>query len=54
MAAIDLPANQWPDLIQGLLGNVTDGQKDELKQSTLQSLGYICEDIDPQVVNFFY
>lgn len=49
MAAIDLPHGTWPDLIKGLLQNVTAG-KDELKQATLESLGYICEDIDPDVL----
>jgi importin subunit beta-1 len=50
IAQIELPRGLWPELIQILLNNMTQSQNDFLKQSTLQTLGYICEEIDPQVI----
>jgi importin subunit beta-1 len=50
IAQIDLPQNLWPELINVLLGNMTQSQNDCLKQATLQTLGYICEEIEPQVI----
>lgn len=50
MAFIDLPANQWPDLIQGLVSNVTNAPNSFVKQSSLEALGYICEEIEPEVL----
>eukprot|EP01101_Sappina_pedata_P006992 TRINITY_DN3600_c0_g1_i1.p1 TRINITY_DN3600_c0_g1~~TRINITY_DN3600_c0_g1_i1.p1 ORF type:complete len:857 (-),score=363.05 TRINITY_DN3600_c0_g1_i1:28-2598(-) len=47
VALIELPKAQWPDLIQALLANMTNpASSSDLKQSTLEILGYICEDID--------
>lgn len=43
IAAIDIPRNQWPDLIQILLENVTKSNKSNLKQASLQTIGYTCE-----------
>lgn len=46
VASIDIPRKQWPELIGYLLNNMT--QRDSpagLKQSTLETLGYICEEI---------
>lgn len=45
IAAIELPQNQWPDLITGLLHNVSSTQDVALKQASLQAIGYICETI---------
>ena len=46
IAAAELPANQWPDVIQRLLGNVTGVQSTEaVKEASLEAIGYICEEI---------
>ena len=45
IATIDLPHNQWPELIQGLVNNVTNTNNAYVKQSSLEALGYICEEI---------
>ncbi|KAI5851154.1 armadillo-type protein [Morchella snyderi] len=42
IAAIELPRNQWPDLMPALVRNVGEGT-DSLKQSSLTTIGYICE-----------
>lgn len=48
IAAAELPANQWPDLIQRLLGNVSGVQSTEaVKEASLEAIGYICEELDP-------
>ncbi|KAK9289357.1 hypothetical protein L1049_007512 [Liquidambar formosana] len=46
IAAIEIPRKAWPELIGSLLINMTqqDGPA-ALKQSTLESLGYVCEEI---------
>lgn len=47
MAATELPQGQWPELISVLLMNITNAQSTEaLKEASLESIGYICEDID--------
>lgn len=46
IASIDIPRKQWPELIETLLKNMT--QRDSsasLKQATLETLGYVCEEI---------
>jgi len=50
IAAIELPRNQWTELIGVLLGNMTSNPTDNLKQATLEALGYICEDINPSIL----
>lgn len=38
--------NQWPELIPQLMANVTDPSSTEhMKESTLEAIGYICQDI---------
>ena len=38
--------NQWPELIASLLLNVTNAQSTEaVKEASLESIGYICEEI---------
>jgi len=53
IALIELPARQWGDLIDKLLlSNMTDPKTtNELKEATLETLGYICEEIDPSVLS---
>jgi len=51
IGCIELPYNAWPELIPSLMesSNSTD---DNLKQSTLDTLGYLCEEIeDPKVLS---
>ena len=46
VACAELPLNLWPDLIQCLLRNVTNPSSTEMmKESTLEAIGYICQDI---------
>jgi importin subunit beta-1 len=45
IAAIELPREQWPDLMPTLVRNVGEGS-DHLKQSSLTTLGFICETQD--------
>jgi importin subunit beta-1 len=46
VAAIELPGQQWSDLVSLLLGNMSVQPPDSgLRQSTLQALGYICEEM---------
>jgi importin subunit beta-1 len=46
VAAIEVPRKEWPELIQALLANMgaTPSTK-ELRQSTLEALGYTCEEL---------
>eukprot|EP01091_Cochliopodium_minus_P014483 TRINITY_DN491_c0_g1_i1.p1 TRINITY_DN491_c0_g1~~TRINITY_DN491_c0_g1_i1.p1 ORF type:complete len:855 (-),score=232.94 TRINITY_DN491_c0_g1_i1:60-2624(-) len=46
IGAIELPENQWPELISLLVSNVTKSQDNGLRQSTLESLGYLCEELE--------
>ncbi len=45
IAAIELPHQQWPDLINLLLAFVNNADNVNLRIATLQSIGYICETI---------
>eukprot|EP00298_Acanthocystis_sp_HF-20_P016132 c21387_g1_i2.p1 GENE.c21387_g1_i2~~c21387_g1_i2.p1 ORF type:complete len:853 (-),score=331.88 c21387_g1_i2:106-2664(-) len=47
---IELSTNQWPELIPLLLQNVTSTSS-ELKIASLETIGYICDEIDPSVVS---
>jgi len=50
IAAVEIPHDQWPDLIGSLLGFVNNPQAaTNLKIATLQAIGFICESI---VCNF--
>ncbi|GAA0168318.1 transporter [Lithospermum erythrorhizon] len=45
-AAIEIPRKEWPELIQALLVNMTQQDKPpSLRQATLETLGYVCEEI---------
>ncbi len=47
IALIELPQNEWPELIGLIVRNVTTAHiPAELRQASLETLGYICEDID--------
>jgi len=46
IASIEIPKKQWPELIGCLLNNMTQQDKPAgLKQATLETLGYVCEEI---------
>ncbi|CAH2054460.1 unnamed protein product [Thlaspi arvense] len=46
VASIEIPQKQWPELVGSLLTNMTQqGSPAHLKQSTLETLGYVCEEI---------
>ncbi|CAL9220098.1 unnamed protein product [Arabidopsis halleri] len=46
VASIEIPQKQWPELVGSLLNNMTQqGSPAHLKQSTLETLGYVCEEI---------
>jgi importin subunit beta-1 len=45
IAAIELPNNLWTDLMPHLVRNVGEGE-DHLKQSSLTTIGFICESDD--------
>ncbi|GIZ37030.1 hypothetical protein CKM354_000049300 [Cercospora kikuchii] len=45
IAAIDLPREQWPELMATLVKNVGNGS-DRTKQSSLTTIGFICETDD--------
>lgn len=51
MACAEIPTNQWPDVMQLLVQNITGPQSNEaLKQASLEAIGYICNDIDPNIL----
>ena len=51
IAVIELPAGAWPDLIPGLLAKMTtEGTLDHVKEATLLTLGYICDEIETGVL----
>lgn len=46
IAAVELPRDQWPDLVGQLLGFVNNpSSATNLKIATLQAIGFICESI---------
>ncbi|CAA0813032.1 Importin subunit beta-1 [Striga hermonthica] len=49
VAGIELPHKQWPELIASLLSNVHQVAP-HVKQATLETLGYICEEVGPEAV----
>ncbi|ERN06659.1 importin subunit beta-1 isoform X1 [Amborella trichopoda] len=53
VATIELPQNQWPELISTLLLNMGSPQVQaptHLKQATLETLGYLCEEVSSDVI----
>ena len=45
IAAIEIPRNEWPELMPALVQNVGTGDA-KLKQASLTTIGYICESDD--------
>lgn len=45
IAAIEIPRNEWPELMQKLVENVGQGD-DNLKQASLTTIGFICDTED--------
>lgn len=46
-----MPRGQWRDLIEQLVANVTTvGRSDSVREASLETLGYICQDIDSNVL----
>lgn len=45
IAAIDLPAGNWSELISQLLAAIKDQANERLRQSALQAIGYVCETV---------
>ncbi|KAL2550804.1 importin subunit beta-1 [Forsythia ovata] len=50
VAGIELPQKQWPELIGSLLSNIHQVPP-HVKQATLETLGYLCEEVVPDVVD---
>ena len=48
IAAIELPRNEWPELMPTLVENVGGGT-DHTKQASLVTIGYICDTEDSQL-----
>ncbi|KAK0463208.1 armadillo-type protein [Desarmillaria tabescens] len=51
IAAVELPQDQWKDLIEILLGFVNNQPNTNLKIATLQTIGFICETIKPEILS---
>ncbi|KAK4787871.1 hypothetical protein SAY86_011704 [Trapa natans] len=50
VASIELPQKQWPELVGTLLSNIHQLPA-HTKQATLETLGYICEEVSPDAVD---
>ncbi|KAK2390742.1 importin subunit beta-1 [Trifolium repens] len=50
IAGIELPQKQWPELIGSLLSN-SHQVPAYVKQATLETLGYLCEEVSHEVVD---
>ncbi|KAK0656491.1 armadillo-type protein [Cercophora newfieldiana] len=48
IAGIELPRNQWPDLMNVLVRNVSEGTQHQ-KQASLTAIGFICESPDQEL-----
>lgn len=47
MADIDLPRNQWNELIPTIVENTKAEKPENVKRASLLTIGYICETLDP-------
>ncbi|AET40540.1 karyopherin beta Ecym_6149 [Eremothecium cymbalariae DBVPG len=47
IADIELPREEWPDLMKLLVENTAQNQPENVKRASLLVLGYICEGADP-------
>lgn len=50
IASIELPRNQWPELMHALVRNVNEGDAHQ-KQASLTTIGFICESSDLELRN---
>ncbi|KAH9321912.1 hypothetical protein KI387_016551 [Taxus chinensis] len=53
IASIEIPRQEWPELVGVLLGNMGGPLSEKpptLKQATLETLGYVCEEISSDVL----
>ncbi|WWD22145.1 hypothetical protein CI109_106634 [Kwoniella shandongensis] len=50
IAAIELPADKWPELIPSLLEFGGNQENQNLRVNTLQTVGYICQVISPEIL----
>ncbi|XP_057303593.1 importin subunit beta-1-like [Hydractinia symbiolongicarpus] len=49
IASAELPHNLWPDLMNSLCNNAaSESSSEQVKEATLEAIGYICQDIDAQ------
>jgi len=49
IAMVELPRGMWPGLLSSLVQYVTNPSSSEImKESTLQAIGYICQDVEPR------
>lgn len=44
IAAVEIPHKQWLEVVDMLVGNITGRAPDDIKQSSLEALGFICEE----------
>lgn len=51
VAVAELPVGQWNELIPLLYQNVVDAQSEQKKEASLEAIGYICQDIDSEVLS---
>ena len=54
IGALELQEKQWPELLGQLLKNMTTkdvGNSNLTKTSTLEALGYLCEDLEEEAVD---
>ncbi|KAL8160572.1 hypothetical protein V2J09_002109 [Rumex salicifolius] len=50
VAGIELPRKRWPELIASLLSNIHQVPP-HAKQATLETLGYLCEEVSPEALD---
>ncbi|GMM57155.1 karyopherin beta [Maudiozyma humilis] len=48
IADIELPLNEWQDLMKLMVNNTSPDQTENVKRASLLAIGYICESADPQ------
>ncbi|EJD04944.1 ARM repeat-containing protein [Fomitiporia mediterranea MF3/22] len=51
VAAVELSNNQWPEVIEILLRFMDNTENTNLRIATLQTIGYICESIKPEILS---
>jgi len=51
IACTELPQSTWPEMMPILTSNVTNPTSTEMvKEASLEAVGYICQDIDPEIL----